>query len=152
MNFFYSIEKRNLSVRTEKVHWERIKISPQEESWFPIFDCFFWSDFSSYFTTVIKVENICSSSIYPNCIDKKIYKKGGKALQLQLGLKDIIYTSIITFLISCQHSDKKKLTWPIKQNLTFSWRKPIPAKAKRVKSVAATTLLPGTTHQYQWPV
>ena len=32
---------------------------------------------------------------------------------------------------------------------TFPWRKPIPAKARRVKSVAATTLLQG--HQYESP-
>lgn len=34
------------------------------------------------------------------------------------------------------------------KNSTFPWRKPIPAKARRVTSVAATTLLQG--QQYHW--
>lgn len=53
----------------------------------------------------------------------------------------------------CQytHTDSKEWHYQLKQPTpTFPWRKPIPAKARRVKSVAATTLLQG--YQYQSPV
>ena len=49
-----------------------------------------------------------------------------------------MFSSLVNIVIEKDWRDQLK-----QHNPTFPWRKPMPAKARRVKSVAATTLLQG---------